>query len=50
MATYLWNVNIEIIQISYYSDRFILSYKESARFTGTALVYSFFTNITAWIC
>ena len=33
MATYLWNVYVEIVQISYYSDRLILSYKESTRFT-----------------
>ena len=39
MVTYLRNVYVyEIIQISYYSDRFILSYKESTRFTGTTLV------------
>ena len=38
MATYLWNVYVEIIQFSYFSDRFILSYKETARFTGTTLV------------
>ena len=29
---------VEIIQISYYSDRTILSYKASIRFTGTTLV------------
>ena len=38
MEIYLWNVYVEIIQISYYSDRFNLSYKESAQFTGTFLV------------
>ena len=27
MATYLWNVYVEIVQMSYYSDRLILSYK-----------------------
>ena len=27
METYLWNVYVEIVQISYYFDRFILSYK-----------------------
>ena len=40
MTTYLWNEYVEIIQILYYSDHTILSYKESARFTGTTLVYS----------
>ena len=29
---------VEIIQISYYSNRTILSYKESIRFTGTTRV------------
>ena len=38
MITYLWNAYVEIIQITYYSDRTILSYKESALFTGTTLV------------
>ena len=40
-ATYLWNMYVEIIQISYYSDCFILSYKESVWFTGTTLVFPF---------
>ena len=31
---------VEIIQISYYSVRIILSYKESAQFTETALIPS----------
>ena len=39
MATYLWNVYVEILQISYYSDCLISSYKESIRFTGTTLVF-----------
>ena len=38
MITYLWNAYVEIIKKSYYSDRTILSYKESTRFTGTTLV------------
>ena len=33
-------IYVEIIQISYYSDRIILSYEESARFTETALIPS----------
>ena len=37
-GTYLWNAYAEIVQISYYSDRTILSYKESARCIGTTLV------------
>ena len=45
MITYLRNAYVGIIQISYYSDRTILSYKESARFTGTTLVsVSFITD------
>ena len=39
MITYLQNAYVEIMQISYYSDRIILSYKESTRFTGTTLVF-----------
>ena len=38
MITYLWNAYVDIIQITYYSDRTILSYQESTRFTGTTLV------------
>ena len=40
MITYLRNTYVEIIQISYYSSRTVLSYKESDRFTGTTLVLS----------
>ena len=40
MLTYLRNAYVEIIQISYYSDHTILSYKESARFNGTTLIIS----------
>ena len=46
MITHLWNAYVEIIQFSYYSDRAILSYKESARFTGTTLVYDKKGNVT----
>ena len=38
MITYLWNAYVEILQISYYSDCTILSYRESTRFIGTTLV------------
>ena len=39
-SNYLRNAYVEIIQISYYFDHTILSYKESTlRFTGTTLVY-----------
>ena len=38
IITYLRNASVEIIQISYYSNRTILSYEESARFTGTTLI------------
>ena len=40
VATHLWNVYEETIQIRYYSEFKILSYKESALFTGTTLVNS----------
>ena len=44
MKIYLRYAYVEIIQISYYSDRTILSYKESAWFTGTTLVHFFLTK------
>ena len=41
MATYLWNVYVEIVQISCYSDQLILSYKENTQFTRTTLVLKY---------
>ena len=39
-ASHLRNVYVANIQFLCYSDYKILSYKESARFTGTTLVFS----------
>ena len=32
-------IYVEIMQVAYYSDRLIMRYKESTRFTGTTLVF-----------
>ena len=49
MITYLWNAYVEIIQISYHSDRTILSYEESARFTGTTLVHTTYNVLLRYL-